>query len=204
MSIVSSSSSATVDAAKALKELREKEEKAYQDGIDSGKLTTTEQKQARKALDAVKKLADKAQADGKVTTAELAYVRKEAVKADNVVYALVNNKVVVKNSQGQTGDATASQTAWQKWRDTIQADIDQKAKDGSLTAFEQKQLKIAQDSLAKAETKILADKKVSKQEQRLIDALHTNLTNQLYSLSRNRTVVQKTQSETASTLDTTA
>jgi hypothetical protein len=204
VSIVTSSSSASADPAKALKELREKQEKEYQAGIDSGKLTEAEQKKARKSLDAVKKLADKVQADGKVTKAELAYVRREATKADNVVYALVNNKVVVKNTQGQTGDATASQAAWQKWRETTQADIDQKSKDGSLTAFEQKQLKIAQDSLAKAETKILADKKVSKQEQRLIDALHTNLTNQLYSLSHNRTVVQKTQTETASSLNTTA
>lgn len=192
MSTVNSSTSPDTVYIKALKALRERQEKEFQAGVDSGKLTPEEQKKAKKAQEAVNKLADQAQADGRVTEAEMARIKSASAQADHIVYALVNNKVTVRRPSSDSSTRESSeQKALRQWRESREEDIQEGLDSGAITAAEQKRLKKMQESLKKLEVKALADGQVSEVEERIITTAQKRLDTEIYSLSRNKSVVKK-------------
>lgn len=191
MNRVASSYAAQISPQDIIAKLREDQDIAIQDGLDTGSLTADEAKAARKSQDAIDTKVDKAAADGTLSLKELRDIQQAIRQGGQEVYTLSHNKAVLQKTPEQVLKSI---------RESQEALIAKGVESGAITPAEAKRLRLTQDALAKREDKAKADGTISLAEMQTIQLARKAAARDIQTLSRNAAITAKTPSDSLNAL----
>ncbi len=191
MNRVASAYAAQISPQDIIAKLREEQDNAIQDGLDTGSLTADEAKTARKSQDAIDTMVDKANADGTLSIKELREIQQAIRQGGKEVYTLSHNKAVLQKSP---------EDVLKSIRESQEALIAKGVKSGALTPAEAKSLRQTQDDLAKQEDKAKADGTISLADLQNIQRARKRAAREIQTLSNNTAVTAKTPSDSLTDL----